>query len=199
MKKTIPDSAVLIPENAQAVFRGQIFEIFQWPQRMFDATTATFEMLRRPDTVQIVAIKDNELVLVNDEQPGRKGARLHFPGGRVDPEDASWLTAAKRELLEETGLEFEDWRLVHVEQPHQKIEWFVSFFIATNFKKASPQHVDKGGEKIEVVSRDFYSLRTAVLAGEAPSLNFAIPLFLSVSSLEELSSLPQFIGQEVDR
>ena len=35
---------------------------------------------------------------------GRKGDKFHFIGGFVDPDDASTLDAAKRELYEETGI-----------------------------------------------------------------------------------------------
>ncbi len=83
MKKTLPENAILLPDNAKKVFTGHIFDVYQWPQEMFDGSTKTFELLKRPDTVQIIAIDNGELVLVNDEQPGRT-PRIHFPGGRVD-------------------------------------------------------------------------------------------------------------------
>src|SRR6185369_15622192 len=122
MKKVVPERASLIPDNATKAFAGQIFDVYQWPQELFDGTKATFEMLKRPDTVQILAIKDGKVVLVHDEQPGRP-VQLHFPGGRVDPEDASWLEAAQRELREETGLSFKNWKMITVKQPIIKIEW----------------------------------------------------------------------------
>ncbi len=40
---------------------------------------------------------------------------IDYPGGRVDAEDESELEAAKRELREETGLVFKNWKLVEVE------------------------------------------------------------------------------------
>lgn len=199
MKKTIPKNAVLIPDNAKRVFEGSIFDVYQWPQTMFDDSQKTFEMLKRPDTVQVVAIKDGQVVVVHDEQPGREGARMHFAGGRVDEEDGDWLTAAKREMLEETGMSFSSWRLVHIEQPHQKIEWFVAFYLATGFEKQVEQSLDLDGEKIEVEIKDLVGLRKAVLAGNEPALNFAVPLFQMFSTLSELENLPEFQGKEVDR
>src|SRR5487761_1525106 len=101
MKKLIPPNAILIPDNATQVFEGQSLDVYQWLQKMCDGSTKTFEMLKRPDTVQIVAIKDGKIVMVDDEQPNR-AACVHFPGGILDKDDVSWLAAAKRELVEET-------------------------------------------------------------------------------------------------
>ena len=86
MKKTVPDGAILIPDNGTKVFKGNIFDVYQWPQTMFGGSTKTFEMLWRPDTVQIIGVKDDKIVLVKDEQPGRS-VRTHFPGGRTDDTD----------------------------------------------------------------------------------------------------------------
>jgi hypothetical protein len=69
MRKTLPSNAALIPDNASLAFKGQIFDVYQWPQIMFDGSTKTFEMLKRPDTVQIILVRDNKILLVEDEQP----------------------------------------------------------------------------------------------------------------------------------
>lgn len=198
MKKVVPPNAILIPDNATKVFDGQIFTIYQWPQEMFDGTTKTFELLKRPDTVQVIAVRGDKLVLVNDEQPGR-AARVHFPGGRVDPEDKSWLYAAQRELKEETGLTFENWRLVNVVQPLPKIEWFVPFYLATELKSEAPQAVDLSGERITVELCPFDVIRDEVLSGNDSTLHYAMSLFARFKTLEELLALPEFEGSEVDR
>ena len=46
-ERTLPAGAHLIPPEAKCVFRGKIFDVYQWPQRLYDGSTATFEMLRR--------------------------------------------------------------------------------------------------------------------------------------------------------
>lgn len=62
MRKYVPDGAKLLPKEAKKVFSGVISEVYQWPQKLFDGTTATFEMIKRPDTVKIVAILTPEEV-----------------------------------------------------------------------------------------------------------------------------------------
>ncbi len=198
MKKTVPTDAILIPDGADKVFQGNLFDVYQWPQTMFDGSTKTFEMLKRADTVQVIAIKDGKIVMVKDEQPGRS-VRTHFPGGRADPEDDSWLEAAKREMREETGLSFKTWQLVGVEQPTPKIEWFTPWFLATDLESEAEQELDTDGERIEVAEWEFDDIRKYVLEGVEPTLNYAIPLMVKVTSVEELLAMPEFIGKEVDR
>lgn len=195
MKKLVPKDAILLPENATCVFTGEIFDVYQWPQRIFDGSTETFEMLRRFDTIQVIAVKDGKLVLIKDEQPGRP-AQVFPPRGRVDSDDASWLEAAKREMLEETGMTFQNWRLVEVIQPAAKIEWFVATFVATDFLKQDQQKLD-GGERITVWLETVEKIRELTLDGTYVS--YLRPFFSRVHSLQDVLALPEFAGREVDR
>ena len=95
------------------VFRGVIFDVYQWPQTMFDGSTETFEMLRRPDTVKIIAIKGDKIIITRQRQP-RKDWFCTYPGGRIDPTDQNELAAAKRELREETGMAGEDIQILEL-------------------------------------------------------------------------------------
>lgn len=198
MKKNLPSSAILIPDNATKVFKGAIFDVYQWPQEMFDGSTKTFEMLKRPDTVQCIAVKESKLVLIEDQQPGRP-LQIHLPGGRADDSDASWLDAATRELREETGMSFRSWRQLTADQPAAKIEWFTPIFLATDFEKQEEQELDKDGERINVRLEDFRTVRELTLSGEYTMLSYLMPLFARVKTMEELLALSEFAGQEVNR
>jgi len=59
------------------------------------------------------------------------------------------LAGAKREMLEEAGLEFENWKLVDVKQPFNKIDWLVYTFVANGLKSQHLQKLD-AGEMIEL-------------------------------------------------
>lgn len=151
-ERVLPRGARLIPPGADCVFRGEIYEVHQWPQKMPDGSVTTFEMLRRPDTVMVVALDEAGDVLVIDEkQPGGIVRENHLPVGRVDPSDESVLAAAQRELREETGWTFADWRLLDVVQMEKKIEWFTYLFLATGALHRAAQHLD-AGEDITVKS-----------------------------------------------
>jgi 8-oxo-dGTP pyrophosphatase MutT (NUDIX family) len=123
-KRLVPEDAILIPEHAANVLKGEIFDTYQWDEKDFEGGTMRFEMVRRPDTVAVICIVDDKLVVLDEVQPHR-GARRNFPGGRVDETDESIIAAAQREVHEETGYRFENWRLVKVYQPIAKMEWFI--------------------------------------------------------------------------
>ena len=196
MRKAIPNDAVLIPDGAQCVFRGVIYDVYQWPETMFDGSSATFEMLKRPDTVTALCVVDDKIIVLSDEQPHR-GERLTFPGGRVDPQDESPLAAAKREVREETGYSFAEWRLVHVGQPATKIEWFIHLYVATKpTRKAAPR--TESGEKISAQFMTFAQAKDLCLQ-KVGYLGESEAIFRKTSSIDEMLALPEFVGLAVDR
>ncbi len=195
MKKIVPKDVVLIPESAERVFEGQIFDVHQWPQKMFDGSTETFEMLRRPDTMIVIGVVDDKILVVEDEQP-HQGAKLGFPAGRAELSDESTLESAKREALEETGYEFSDWRLVEVIQRHKKIEWFTYYYLATGGEKTSEQKLD-AGEKISVKLVGLNELKKMIESKQG-YLGYVADIFEKVNSIDDLKALPVYEGQEVD-
>lgn len=143
-----PPSKQPIPPHAKCVFKGVIFDVYQWEQEMFDGTTQTFEKLKRPDTVIVYPILDDgRILLTEQEQPG-KSSFVGTAGGRVD-EGEGVLDAAKRELLEETGYEAKEFILWKTEQPTSKVDWVIYVFIAKGLVKVADQSLDPG-EKIRL-------------------------------------------------
>lgn len=148
MKIERPKSKQPIPENAKKVFKGVIFDIYQWEQEMFDGTKAIFEKLKRPDTVVVFPVlPDGKIILTEQEQPGKEPF-IGATGGRVD-EGEDILSAAKRELLEESGYEAEEFILWDAQHPASKIDWVVYTFIAKGLKKVAEMDLD-AGEKIKL-------------------------------------------------
>jgi ADP-ribose pyrophosphatase len=151
---------------------------------------------RHTDTVTIIGLTENKVILVDDEQP-HLGKRKSFPGGRVDDTDDTILDAAKREMLEETGYSFNSWRLVEVRQPYRKIEWFVYVFVA--YEQLDKQEPDlDAGEKIDVSYLDFDDLKT-LINNDIGYLGESRGLLQQINNLKELKDLPEFRGQSVDR
>lgn len=141
-----------IPQHAKSVFKGEIFEVYQWEQEMFDGSTAIFEALKRPDTIQVIATQDDMILLSHEEQPN-KPRSYTFLGGRQEEGEEPFVVA-KRELLEEAGLESSDWELLKTYESEGKIQWTTYFFVARNCRKIAEPKLD-AGEKIDVVPVDW--------------------------------------------
>ncbi len=151
-----PVSKQPLPENAKLVFKGEIFDVYQWEQEMYDGTKEIFEKLKRPDTVVIFPVlPDGRILLTKQEQPGKKPF-IAATGGRVD-EGEDLLTAAKRELLEESGYEAGEFMVWDAQQPVGKIDWAVFTFVAKGLKKVADLNLDSG-EKIEPFAVTFDEL-----------------------------------------
>ncbi|MBI2022256.1 NUDIX hydrolase [Candidatus Daviesbacteria bacterium] len=136
-----------IPENAKLVFKGVIFEVYQWEQEMYDGSVQTFERLKRPDTVVVFPVtEDKQVIILEQEQPG-KPTYIGAAAGRVE-EGEEIERAAARELLEETGYQASEFILLSKVVPTDKIDWIVYLYVARGCKKVAEPSLDPG-EKIK--------------------------------------------------
>lgn len=151
MKIERPKSKQPIPPNAKKVFKGVIFDVYQWEQEMFDGTRAIFERAKRQDSVTILPVlPDGRILLAEQEQPGHP-LFIGGLGGRID-EGEDVLTAAHRELLEESGYTAERFDLWIALNQLPKTDWAVYVFIAKGLKKVSELNLD-AGEKIKLLPK----------------------------------------------
>jgi ADP-ribose pyrophosphatase len=142
-----PISKQPMPEGARRMYKGRIFEVYEWDQELYNGKKITFEKVKRPDTVSIFAVlSDGKILLIEEEQPGTE-VYVGPMGGRVD-EGEEPLEAAKRELLEESGYVANELNLWLSEHPVNKMDWVIYTFIAKGLKKVSEPELD-GGEKIK--------------------------------------------------
>jgi 8-oxo-dGTP pyrophosphatase MutT (NUDIX family) len=169
-----------IPPDATKVFSGIIFDVYQWPQKLYNGQTATFEQLRRPDSVNVIPITDEgKIILAKQEQPGMDPF-IGAISGRVDrgekPEQA-----AKRELLEEGGLRAEQLLLWDATQIAEKLDWTVWTFIAKRCQQTNQQL--EGGEKIQLIEVTFEEYIDLVTQDNYRDSEIALKL-LKLSRLE---------------
>ncbi len=130
------------------VYRGKMFRIYQWRQKMFDGSYETFERMERPSSVQVIAVVDGKIATAIQSQPNRPRFRSLL-GGRMDGGEKP-LHAAKRELLEESGMVARKWKLLKsFTEPSHKISFGIYLFAAIDCRKVAEQKLDSG-EKIKV-------------------------------------------------
>jgi len=173
-----------LPPQAKKVFDGEIFDVYQWEQEMYDGSKATFEMLKRPNTVEVIATDGEEIFITEQEQPS-KPAFLALPGGRQD-EDETIMETGKRELLEEAGLTSDDWETLAVHEPYTKMEWEIHTLIAKNCVQVGEQNLD-AGEKIAVKKVSFEKFLELVFSEKYTGTNLTLMLArMSEHELEQL-------------
>lgn len=181
-----------IPDKAKLAFKGQIFDIYQWEQEMYDGSTHTFERLKRPDTVIVIPVtEDGKIIICDQEQPDREPF-LSMISGRIE-EGEDPLEAGKRELLEETGYTSEDWVLYEQIQPFTKMEWEIFTYVARGCKKVAEQNLD-GGERIELKFISFDEFIELLASRQLPDIHLTVKALeakLDSAKMAELKSLLQ--------
>jgi ADP-ribose pyrophosphatase len=137
------DSTPNVPENAKLVFKGIVFDVYQWEQELFDGTTTMYERLhRRPAAFIIPVVGDDRILIAEDEQPQRP-LKITFPGGQIEDNETP-EEGVVRELREETGYVPEAITLFRKVALDSKIDWHLYGFIGRGCQKAQEPNPDAG-------------------------------------------------------
>ncbi|OGK64599.1 hypothetical protein A2313_01695 [Candidatus Roizmanbacteria bacterium RIFOXYB2_FULL_41_10] len=179
-----------IPTHAKRVFKGIIFDVYQWQQQMFDNTMATFEMLKRPNTVEVIATRNQKILLSKQSQPNKKDFYSLFGGRSETHEDP--LVTAKRELIEESGFSSNNWDLFKIYEPLHKIDWKIYTYIARQCQKEAPQKLDSG-EKIEIVECGFDEFIDIILSDQYWGNELVLDVLKTMRSKADFAKFKQKI------
>lgn len=188
-----PRSKQPIPAHAKRVFKGHIFDVYQWQQKLFDGSFATFEKIKRLDTVNVLPVTGEEkIILTEQEQPGKKPF-IGAAGGRID-EGEGPIEAAHRELFEETGYTAEELILWDSVQPISTIDWAIYTFIAKGCRQVADPKPD-AGEKIKLRYFSFAEFIALVSNENYRDFEIAIKILRAKENPEELEKIHRlFIG-----
>lgn len=187
-----PKSKQPIPEHAKRVFKGVIFDVYQWEQEMFDGTKQTFEKLKRPDTVMVIPVtKSRKIILTEQEQPG-KAPFKSVVGGRAD-EGEDPEVCAERELLEETGYKAKNLTLWETFQPISKIDWTIYTFIAKGCKKTQDPQLD-AGERIQTRLVSFDEFVETIIREKFADMEIVLNFMEAKLDPKKMEALRQLFG-----
>ncbi len=129
-----------------------------------------FFVLEGNDWVNVIALTPaREIVLVRQFRHGTGEETLEIPGGGVEKDDPSPVVAAQRELLEETGYESAEWKLLGAVDPNPALQSNRCYtFLARNVRLVRAPEPDPG-EDLAVELRPVTTLSRLVTAGEIKS------------------------------
>lgn len=134
------------------------------------------EFILHPGAALVVPVTaDGQFVMERQYRHSLRKVFLEFPAGKLDPGEDP-LAAAKRELLEETGYEAQDWK--HLGLIHPAIGYsneFIEIYLATGLahKGARPDP----GEELEVVLMDPGEVLELARRGELTDVKTLSALF----------------------
>ena len=156
-------------------------------------TFEPFYSYSRRDYVVIVATdQDGKYICVRQYRHGIKQVTTEFCAGGIERKDGkeygsrkdaanveAALDAAKRELLEETGYESDDWKfLLTVPSNATMADNYANLFVAKNCRKVSEQNLDET-EFLNVHLHTRQEIEGMIENGEFPQASHILALLLS--------------------
>ena len=132
------------------------FKLFQIQKKQVRSPrtgeTSEVQAIKLADWVLILPLTaDQEVIMVRQYRHGIERVCLELPGGLVDASDESPGLSARRELLEETGYQADQIKLIGECYPQPAVLSNKCFFyLAKNTTKVQPPHLDSG-EDIEII------------------------------------------------
>ena len=150
-------------------FEGNVISVRTDEVRMSDGTVATREIVEHPGAVGVVALDDDDrIVLINQYRHPVGGYLDELPAGLLDVPGEAALEAARRELSEEAGIAASDWHvLVDLYTSPGMTDEAIRVFLARGLSDALEHFAPKHEEITLTVSRiPLYEAVRRALCGE---------------------------------
>ncbi|NEU07419.1 NUDIX hydrolase [Flavihumibacter sp. R14] len=146
-----------------------------------------YYVLEYPDWVNVVALtQDNEVIVIKQYRHAVGAVILELPGGCIDPGETP-EQAVRRELLEETGYDFQHLELLSILYANPATgNNRTHCFLATGGKKLQEQSLD-GGEEIVVELVSLPKLKELLIENQFGQALHASGIFYALLRLQALS------------
>lgn len=163
--------------DSEQVFKGVLLDVRRDRVRLPDGAESVREYVVHPGAVVIIGILDDGRLLFEKQYryPLRRDF-LELPAGKIDAGEAI-ETTARRELLEETGYEADEWRYLGVMHPcigysDERIE----IFLARRMRKVAEPSLDHN-EFLDVLSLTLEEALCAIREGRLTDAKTITALF----------------------
>lgn len=169
--------------SEKIIYKARFFEVLEQEIHL----KATFKkhtiVKRKPVSVVLPIDSDNNVYLISQYRDFFSKRILEAVAGHCD-EGENALEAAKRELIEETGISGKEWiEIAKVEKSASVIRSTSTIFMVKNLGFGNP--IPEDGEDIKVVKLHIGEAVKKVLAGEINTATSMIGLLLLEKMLRE--------------
>ena len=150
----------------EEIFNGVILRVVRDRVALPDGNSATRELIRHIGAVCVVPVtEDGQVILERQFRYPLDQVMTEIPAGKLDSPDEDRLSAAKRELLEETGCSADNWTDLGVYYPTCAYsDEKITMYLATGLHQGA-QRLDEG-EFLNVFTMPLKQAVEQIMAGE---------------------------------
>ena len=163
--KTDPDELLETRVEGERLFSGAVFDLEVDRVKLPNGRIATRELIRHKGAVAIVPLFPDGTVAVEEQFRYAVGRiMIEIPAGKLDAPDEDRLSAAQRELMEETGYTADEWTEIGDFHPAPAYsDEYITMYLARGLHKGE-RHLD-ADEFLDVYTVPLKDLADDVMAG----------------------------------
>ena len=146
--------------NSETIYNGKVFTITKDNVELSDGYKTIREVVHHSGGVVIVAEKNNNILMVKQFRYPTQEVLYELPAGKLDKENEDILSAAKRELEEETGHIANSWESLGFIWTSPGFCNEKLYFFKAKDLSFKGQHLDEGEilDYIEIKKEDVFSM-----------------------------------------
>ncbi|MBS4770407.1 NUDIX hydrolase [Carnobacteriaceae bacterium zg-ZUI240] len=129
--------------SQKTVYQGKIFDVASHHVTLPNGKTAYRDVIIHQGAVAVVAIIDNQLLLVRQYRKAIEQETLEIPAGKLDKSGENPMDAALRELHEETGYTATLKEICKMHMSPGYLTEAITIFEASNIQKIGTQSLDE--------------------------------------------------------
>jgi ADP-ribose pyrophosphatase len=162
------------PRSTEVAFDGPLFSV---TRERWSGAEGAVDVVRHPGAAAVLPVRPGgDVLLVRQFRPAVRQELLEVPAGILDVEGEDAVTAAARELTEETGYR------------HRSIEFLGGIYTSPGFTDeyihlfwalTEPEPTTDAEDGIEVVARPYEEMAMAARAGRVRDAKTALTLLLA--------------------